>query len=400
MKLKHIIALLLALSLSVCCLGVSAFAAVVYYYSDSIWGDTLLNLADMPYYTGKADQYKFTYGNLDRNYIGDDLLVTYQPTYAFKDKYGTYAVFEQYGLLNHVYSLGSAAKTHKFGAWSITLSTADSDNMRVAISCNGSSVKSFTSFDDGKRYFRYGFTIVTLDSKKYVGLIFVKGSDFDTWTESNWVCISNMYFAQSASSYSSGCFGATNVSGVNEDCMIFFDPTYSGYTIRSETDIPGGESVSSSYYKSKLTCPSCGGHNISYRSSFLQTGVVGVVTQQVGYVFKCRDCGASWRAMFDLDENEKFKEFKDSEEFEPGQILEDSTLPAFTSASDWGVTLPDDTDTTSYLNEVFSALNTYTGAFNSFFSQVFSILPAPVLAVILLGVGLVVVVGIIKAVVG
>ena len=121
MKLKHIIALLLALSLSVCCLGVSAFAANVSYKAETMWGDSLNNLSDPPYFSGSYDYSKFTFGSLNRFFIGDDLLVAYQPTFAFKDEYGTYAGFEKYGLLNHVYSFGSSSVTYKFGAWSITL---------------------------------------------------------------------------------------------------------------------------------------------------------------------------------------------------------------------------------------------------------------------------------------
>lgn len=395
MKLKNIVALVLALAVSVCCLGVSAFAVSTNVSPADLWG-----LTSDPIYVGKSgssdlDPDKLAMGSLSRVKVGNDIIECYTPAVYTKDYYNSYHIcVEKVGFFNHLWSGDSG--TDKFGAWELKYFRDDSSSYHIDIYKSGSyfcGISKGYSKTTTYSYVRYGFSLVTVNGKQYIWFVYIDDLDYELANIRN----NSSWYYSSALVYNPTDYKLPAIHN-----WYLLDPTEGGNTVSTEVDIPGGDSLSDAYMKSKLTCPNCGGHNISYRWSFLQSGVVGVVTWQVGYVFKCRDCSASWRAMFDSDENDKFKDYiaTGDDSFTPDQIQEDLTLPAFTSSSDWGVTLPDDSDTAGYLNEVFGALNTYTGAFNSFFSQVFSILPAPVLAVILLGVGLVVIVGIIKAVVG
>lgn len=400
MKLKNIVALVLALAVSVCCLGVSASAYSKYVKSGVLW-----DIPESNYFSSSnLNCDKLAFGTLLRCKVGNDIIECYQPLNAFYTNSQGYVgiVAEKLGLFSHAFN--NYEGLYNIGAWTIKCERFDisdgSSSFKVSLLNDGVKAKSLSSSIEGKSL-RFGFSLVNYNSKKYIAVYLAQDNRYDLFnvnSNSKWVIIDNLLWYENGDDGSCYDFGsAPNMLG-----GWLFDPSIGGNTVSTEVDLPGGDSLSDAYMKSKLTCPNCGGHNISYRYSFLQSGVVGVVTWQVGYVFKCRDCNASWRAMFDSDENDKFKDYiaTGDDSFTPDQIQEDLTLPAFTSSSDWGVTLPDDSDTAGYLNEVFGALNTYTGAFNSFFSQVFSILPAPVLAVILLGVGLVVVVGIIKSVVG
>lgn len=398
MKLKNIVALFLALAVSVCCLGISAFATDIKFTSAEDFKSVGFDIR----YTcngSNFDYSKFVWGDLVNLNFKGSTFVGYAPHSAQTSSTGSQIIVES-GMINHSLGIGDSLK---MGNYVITCDYKSSDKATVLVNVylNGNRIKSKPYYnqypEESKKFkaFKLGFIPYTFGGKKFIAIV-------SCWNDVE---------GYKKKTQAGDIYNVIEIGfALNNDGTADIGSGMSFYTIDCEkageysTDVvlPSDDSLSTAYMKGKLTCPDCHGHNISYRWSFLQSGVVGAVTWQVGYVFKCRDCGASWRALFDSDENEKFHDYIQTgdDDFTPDQIQEDSSLPPFTSSSDWGVTLPDDTDTTAYLNEVFSALNTYTGAFNNFFTQVFSILPAPVLAVILLGVGLVVIVGIIKAVVG
>lgn len=381
MKIKSILACLLALSLLVFALPLSAFAddflpsSLGYDIQYSVpYSD--INLSNVPY------------GTLMRVAVGNDIVECYQP-HAEDNTYHRLIV-EKYGLFTHLFEVN---KDVHIGAWTIRY-IRETAGYKLVILLDGVQVQQLSTGGSSADTLslRYGFSLVYINGKPYIWFLH---------------CTQNFFAGQNVSKNYNYCLIKPSFSGLDSSLPesigfggFLLDPTAGGNSFNTEVDIPGGtQTPATVFFDSWTTCPNCGSHNISYKSSFLYSGVM-VLTGQVGWVFKCRDCGASWKGITsNQEELDLFKKYMAEIEYSES-LVEDSTLPPFTSTPST-VDLPSDVGGIGdYINQVFSALTSFTSSFNSFFSQVFAVLPAPVVGVILLGVGLVIIIGIIKAVRG
>lgn len=385
MKIKSILACLLALSLAFFAFPLSAFATV---YKPSNYEiahiETISNLNNL-----KSEN--LPYGTLQRVKVGETVIECYQPVISYENGY----LFEKYGLMSH---LAEDTFSFSLGAWKFELvSNYSSGTVDFTIYNGGVKKAGFgTALLDGHYNCRYGFSYLLIDGVPLIYFELMTTADFSA----NGYGSNSEYFFREFNINSI----PTSLCEVNNDSYRYLiNPTFGGGTFNPsdvEVDIPGGvQTPVKVLFDSWTTCPNCGSHNISYKSSFLYSGVM-VLTGQVGWVFKCRDCGASWKGITNTNEDfELFKQYIAEAEYSENLVV-DSTLSPFTSTPST-VDLPSDVGGIGeYINQVFSALSSFTSSFNSFFSSVFAVLPAPVVGVILLGVGLVVIIGIIKAVRG
>lgn len=391
MKLKSFLAVLLALSLFLFSFPLSVFAEEL---TPSQLG---LNLEYMGSY-GSTSLSNIPIGGLQRVAVGEDLIECYIPT-AYIDNNGYNKVLvEKYGLFTHICD---SKKTISIGAWDIVYSGCSVvgsslnyslevflDGVKVA---GGQSSVSSTNPDDAN--FRYGFILCNINNEPYIWFIkrpinvFKNGRYQDDY---------NYYLLDCETDKPLSSIGDFDAN----DGTFLLRASAGGKTVNTEIDIgAGNQTPATVFFDSWTTCPNCGSHNISYKCSFLYSGVM-VLTGQVGWVFKCRDCGASWKGITsNQEELDLFKKYMAEIDYSES-LIEDSTLSPFVSTPST-VDLPSDVGGIGdYINQVFSALSSFTSSFNSFFSEVFAVLPAPVVGVILLGVGLVIIIGIIKAVRG
>lgn len=383
MKIKSILACLLALSLLLFALPLSAFADD--FFPSSLGYDIKYSSS----YSG-IDLSQVPFGTLMRVSVGNDIVECYQP-HSEETTYHRLIV-EKYGLFTHLFEV---SKDVSIGAWTIRY-IYDSSNRTylIKILLDGVEVSSLGSgfSSDEPNSVRYGFSLVYINNKPYIWFMYQSQSSFA---------------ASNVNKNFNYCLIKPSFNGLNTSLPesidikgFLLDPTASGHSFSTEVDISGGNQTPVKVlFDSWTTCPNCGSHNISYKSSFLYSGAM-ILVGQVGWVFKCRDCGASWKGITNTNEDfDLFKQYMAEAEYSENLIV-DSTLPPFTSTPST-VDLPSDVGGIGeYINQVFSALSSFTSSFNSFFSEVFAVLPAPVVGIILLGVGLVVIIGIIKAVRG
>lgn len=383
MKLKSILAVFLALSLLLFAFPLSAFADD--FAPSSLGYDIKYS---SPY--SSIDLSQVPFGTLQRVSVGNDIVECYQ-SHSEDSSYNR-LIIEKYGLFTHLFEI---SKDVAIGAWTIRYTYNSSDRTYlISILLDGKVVDGAGSgfSSDSINAIRYGFSLVYINSKPYIWFMYLTQNAFagkNVNGDYNYCLIKPSFSALNSSLPSS-----TDING------FLLDPTAGGNSFNTEVDIPGGtQTPVTVFFDSWTTCPNCGSHNVSYKTSFLYSGAM-VLTGQVGWVFKCRDCGASWKGITsNQEELELFKKYMAEIEYSES-LVEDSSLPPFTSTPST-VDLPTDVGGIGeYINQVFSALTSFTSSFNSFFSQVFAVLPAPVVGIILLGVGLVIIIGIIKAVRG
>lgn len=382
MKIKSILACLLALSLLVFSLPLSAFA-------DDFLPSSLGY--DIQYSSSydSIDLSQVPFGTLLRCSVGNDIVECYQP--HSEDSTYHRLIIEKYGLFTHLFEV---SKDVSIGAWTIRyIYNPSNRTYQILILLDGVEVTSLGSgfSSDEVNAIRYGFSLVYINGKPYIWFLYCTQEFFSAMNVKNNY---NYYLISTSFSNLSSSLPSSSFKG------FLLDPTVSGHSFSTEVDISGGtQTPATVFFDSWTTCPKCGSHNISYKSSFLYSGVM-VLTGQLGWVFKCRDCGATWKGITsNQEELDLFKKYIAEIDYSES-LIEDSTLPPFTSTPST-VDLPSDVGGIGdYINQVFSTLTSFTSSFNSFFSQVFAVLPAPVVGVILLGVGLVVIIGIIKAVRG
>ena len=381
MKIKSILAVFLALSLLLFAFPLSAFA-------DDFTPSSLgYNIQYSSRYDD-IDLNQVPFGTLMRVAVGNDIVECYQP--HSEDSTYKRLIVEKYGLFTHLFEV---SKEIHLGAWTIRY-IRETSGYQLVILLDGVEVKRVSTggTSSDTLTLRYGFSLVHINGKPFIWFLY---------------CTQNFFAGQNVNRNTNYCLISTSFSGLGSTLPssigfdgFLLDPTASGHSFSTEVDIPGGgQTPAKVLFDSWTTCPNCGSHNISYKASFLYSGVM-VLVGQVGWVFKCRDCGASWKGITNTNEDfELFKQYMSEIEYSES-LIEDSTLPPFTSTPST-VDLPSDVGGLGeYINQVFSALSSFTSSFNSFFSEVFAVLPAPVVGIILLGVGLVVIIGIIKAVRG
>ena len=383
MKIKSILACFVALSLLLFAFPLSAFADD--FFPSSLGYDIKYSTS----YSG-IDLSQVPFGTLMRVAVGNDIVECYQP---HSEEY-TYnrLIIEKYGLFTHLFEV---SKDVSIGAWTIRyIYNSSNRTYLIKILLDGVEVSSLgsTFSSDEPNVVRYGFSLVYINGKPYIWFMYLPQS---------------LFAAKNVNKNLNYCLIKPSFNGLDTSLPesidikgYLLDPTASGHSFSTEVDIPGGgQTPATVFFDSWTTCPNCGSHNISYKSSFLYSGVM-VLTGQVGWVFKCRDCGASWKGITsNQEELDLFKKYMAEIDYSES-LVEDSTLSPFTSTPST-VDLPSDVGGIGeYINQVFSALSSFTSSFNSFFSSVFAVLPAPVVGVILLGVGLVIIIGIIKAVRG
>lgn len=302
----------------------------------------------------------------------------------------SYPICEKIGLFNHILNAGEEAVIGE-------LTIRYKDNYYCEILKSGSLLCSYSVSD--KLPLRWGFSIYNTNSVPYITFYLCNGTIWENLSDYNYVLVGQKCFPSAKEVRASNdplsvrTFSCSNAL-MNEWLYYPLTEICPNWSFGGN-EITGGDSVDTVYFNKLLTCPECGGHNIGYRWSFVASGGSSFVGQN-GYVFQCNDCSAKWYGWLSPSEHEQFQQYIVSDDTQDYNLAVDNSIPLPFIPSG-NVQLPaDTTDFASYLQNALASLTGYVDSFNGFFGSVFSILPPQVLSVILLGVGLVIVIGILK----
>ena len=327
----------------------------------------------------------------------------YKPT-ACVDTY--YPVCEKIGLFNHVIE---PENTDKYGALEIRWLSG-----MVYLVVNGTTIQSYNAPSATYSYLRYGVVPVKKNGVNGLQFVFLTSAKWDSLSDYNYLALSGDCSQVTRAIKSSPYTSYSSVSIPSDNMATTAKVQAYGLFVSAEkltelgssaslgdnnvpSDPETGEVGSSldTYFDYMTTCPACGSRNVSYNWNFIASAGSALGGANA-YTFKCNDCGEKWYNYLTPAQHEAFESWLSGNSL----VSADPTLP-LPSVPTPPVQLPSDISSFGdYINYAFSSLQGFASSFNGFFQAVLGVLPAPVLSIIILGVGFVVVLGILKVIRG
>lgn len=335
-------------------------------------------------------------GTLQRLRVGNDLVECYQPHTRLSDGR---LVFETYGLFTHIFEKST---TVSLGGWSIKYTHyLDSSNNNyysyVDFLLDGVSQNSYSyaSTTESRTQYRYGFSLIEYNSKSYLAVFLHRVSDFppsNFRSNPDYVLVSlddSRFTSSNVSYYDSGT-----------PSVFLLDLSAQGKSWSTEVDIEGGQSINDASVRAALTCPNCGGTNVTLiPQPMYDVGSEGGLI----YKIRCNACQNFWHWTFTSNEKAIIDELNNDPESGFTVTYEnpvsDNVGDIFDLPRDengnviWGEAAGSFGE---LMSGTFSGLSSAAVAVVSIFGSVFSFLPEGILALISFAIILCLFVGIFK----